>query len=266
MLMQPETVVYAGTPICLQEEAIGLLSVFCFAPDTFSAEDGDRLAVFAEQAAIAIHNARLYQQSQELAVMQERQRLARDLHDSISQTLFTASVTAESAVRQWESNPHKAKNLVAQLHQLTSNALTDMRMLLLELRPASLAQTAFPQLLEQLCQSLQSRRQVECELAIDDLPPLPENLKVGLYRVVQEAMNNITKHSHATHVHVSARLFSDELVVQVRDNGRGFLPDQVSPGSMGLGIMRERMDLLGASLNVESQVGQGTQVTVRALL
>lgn len=253
---------YAGVPIRLQNEVIGFINIFSFIPNFFTYSHVDRLVAFAEQAAIAIQNARLYQQSQQLAAIEERQRLARELHDSVSQTLFTSNVIAESALRQWEKDPEKTYKLIDQLHHLTTSALAEMRILLLELRPAALSQVSLKHLIQQLGQSIRGRKQIEVTVEIDEIDEPNSEVKIALYRIAQEALNNVIKHSLATRVKISIKDVSDggSIELSVQDNGRGFEIEAISPSSLGLGIMRERAEDIGAQLSVESIPAEYTRI------
>jgi len=176
--------------------------------------------------------------------------------------LFTSTVMSESALRQWETNPQKSHDLMVQLHQLTTSALSEMRLLLLELRPASLTQVGLPVLIQQLAATLQSRTAIEISTALDDIPTLEPDVQVALYRTVQEALNNITKHAQATNVLISLEWVNKELVLTISDNGKGFDPKITKPSSLGMNIMRERAESINAHLSIESSIGLGTRVQV----
>ncbi len=253
---------YIGTPIYLRDQIIGFINLYSLFPDFYNEVDAERLEAFAKQTAIAIQNARLHQQSRELATVQERQRLARELHDSVTQALFTTTVMADSSLRQWNVNPEKAHGLLKQVFEVTTAALAEMRVLLLELRPQALVQVGFEQLISQLITSLRGRKQIELELDIDTPPSLPPDVKIGLYRVFQEILNNMVKHSGATRAVVRIKNRSDALFISVEDNGQGFDLAQLAPDSLGLGMMRERTEMIGAALDIQSTAGQGTQVSV----
>ena len=255
---------YAGVPILLQDEIIGFINIFNDQPNSIDQQDMERLTTFAGQAAIALDNARLYRHSQELATVEERQRLARELHDSVSQTLFTASAMAESALRQWMVDPLKARDLMEDVHQLSISALAEMRVLLLELRPAALARTSLAQLLTQYLEPIRSRRGLGMTVDVPEDLILDPDIKITLYRIVQEALNNIDKHAQASHITVSLALTGGQLILTIRDDGRGFDAAEVEATSLGLGIMRERAEALGGSLTLESAVGHGT--TIRAFI
>ncbi len=153
-----------------------------------------------------MENARLYEQAQALAALEERQRLARDLHDAVSQTLFSASLIAEVLPRLWERNPAEGQRSLAELHQLTRGALAEMRTLLLELRPAALLEVGLADLLRQLAEAVTGRSRVPIDLSLDKPYPLPPDVQVNLYRIAQEALSNVAKHSGASRATVSSAL------------------------------------------------------------
>lgn len=253
---------YAGAPIHLHDETIGFISIFCIQPNGFTNDDADRLMAFAEQAAIALQNARLYTHSRELASLQERQRIARELHDSVSQTLFSCQAMTESALRQFESNPAKSRNLLTQTYHMTTNALAEMRVLLLELRPAAMTRISLRQLFEQYLNPLQSRLPLRIQLEIaPDLILTPE-AQIALYRITQEALNNIIKHSQADEVKLSIKDDDKSLTLFIEDNGVGFDFSKVASTSLGLGIMQERADGIGAKLEIDTWPGGGTHISV----
>jgi signal transduction histidine kinase len=231
-------------------------------PRGFTQEDVRISSLFADQAAIAIENARLYEQAQELAAVQERQRLARDLHDAVTQTLFSASLIAEVLPRLWERNADEGRRRLEELRQLTRGALAEMRTLLLELRPAALTEVGLGDLLRQLTEAITGRARVPITLIVEGQCPLPPDVQVALYRIAQEALNNIAKHSGATEATVTLHCQPDQVELCIRDNGRGFDQARVSPDRLGLGIMRERAESVGATFAIESRVGHGTRITV----
>lgn len=201
-------------------------------------------------------------QEMELTAMQERQRLARDLHDSVSQTIFTCRTMSETALRRFEKDPRSARELLEQVVNQTAQALAEMRILLLELRPQALTQIGLKQLFEQYLAPIQQRGTFDIRLALDDVPPLPPDVQIALYRIAQEALNNIDKHANARHVDISGENSEDKLVLVITDDGRGFDTDEVSSTSLGLNIMRERAEQIGAVVHIESKAGHGTRVHV----
>lgn len=202
------------------------------------------------------------EKAQKLAASEERQRLARELHDSVSQSLFTATVMSESALRQWDANPTKAHDLLGQLTQITHTALAEMRLLLVELRPASLAQQNLSTLIEQLSTSIESRTNMRIITELDEIAKLDPEVQVALYRIIQEALNNVTKHAQARQVRVRLAKTDHQIALTISDDGKGFDLNNIEPSSLGVGIMRERAESIEASFEIESKRGSGTQIRV----
>jgi len=223
---------------------------------------GGRIEHYSDITQRKLIEASEREKAQKLAAAEERQRLARELHDSVSQTLFTSTVMSESALRQWNTNPAKAHDLMSQLHQLSTSALSEMRLLLLELRPSSLTQVGLTALLRQLSTTLQSRTGIEILTALDEVPTLASEVQVALYRTVQEALNNIIKHAQASSVVIRLEWVDQQLVLTISDNGKGFDPTLTKPASLGMNIMRERAEAINANLNIESSIGAGTRIQV----
>ena len=262
-----------AVPLKTKEAVIGVLHVQSDHLNAFDESDLAVLQSLANQAAIAIENARLYEQAQELAVVKERSRLARDLHDAVTQTLFSASLIAEVLPRLWERNPDEGRHRLEELRELTRGALAEMRTLLLELRPAALADAELGDLLRQLAESITGRARVPVTVTVEGQRPLPSEVKVALYRIAHEALNNVAKHAGASQATVNLRCTPPAppeiggkqrggVELHVSDDGRGFDPEGISPESLGLGIMRERAEAIGATLTVESEIGRGTEVMV----
>ena len=259
-----------AVPMKVQDKVIGVINVESDRRHGFDESDLAVLQSLANQAAIAIENARLYEQAQKLAVMEERQRLARELHDAVTQTLFSASLIAEAVPDLWETDQEEGRSLLAELQQLSRGALAEMRTLLLELRPAALIETNLRDLLRQLGEAASGRAGIPVTVTVDDLCPLPEEAHVALYRIAQEALNNVVKHAHASRAEVSLRCLDGddldpdlvELKLTVDDDGRGFDPARIPPDRLGLGIIRERAQAIGADLDLTSRPGHGTRITV----
>jgi len=204
-------------------------------------------------------------------VMEERQRLARELHDAVTQTLFSASLIAEALPAIWESDQDEGWQLLQDLRQLSRGALAEMRTLLMELRPAALVEANLGDLLHQLGESFTGRTGVPVTVTVKDQPELSPDVHVALYRIAQEALNNVVKHAQASQVVVSLRGLPPPagrgwggMELRISDDGRGFDPSSVPSDhlGLGLGIIRERAEAIGASLDIESQPGRGTQVMV----
>ncbi len=196
------------------------------------------------------------------AAFEERARLARDFHDAVSQTLFSASIIADVLPRVWERDQAEGRKRLEEIRQLTRGALAEMRTLLLELRPAALVDAELGELLRQLGESITGRTRIPVKVQISGECAPPTEVKVGLYRIAQDALNNVAKHSGATRCIVSLHCEPDKIELVIRDNGRGFSLKKVSAGSLGLGIMHERAKSVDAYLNIESKSGRFTNVTV----
>jgi signal transduction histidine kinase/DNA-binding response OmpR family regulator len=251
-----------SAPIILQELEIGVIEVYSQESEMDRFAQVDRLKAFAAQAAIAIQNSRLYLESQELATFQERQRLARELHDSVSQTLFSSQTMAEAALRQWKTNPEKAHRFLEEVYHLVISASAEMRLLLLELRPSSLNQAGLKQLFENYLYTTVNKQNINLHLEIADIQPLPPDVQIALYRIVQEAVNNVIKHANAQEIVLKAIEQSDTVILCVQDDGKGFSNQARKVTSFGLDIMRERAKSIQAEITISSEEGHGTQITV----
>jgi PAS domain S-box-containing protein len=196
------------------------------------------------------------------AVAGERARLARDLHDAVTQTLFSASLIAEVLPELWASDAEEGRQSTEELRQLTRGALAEMRTLLLELRPAALTQSRFEDLLKQLSEALIGRTRLPVRLSIEGERKLPPEVQIALYRIAQESLNNIVKYARATQVSIDLILSRTGLHMEIRDDGSGFDPTKIKPTSLGMRIMRERAQTIGADFEVMSQPGKGTTVSI----
>ncbi len=251
-----------AVPIIVKDEPYGSIALYYTSPQELSEEAISLTVAFADQAALAIENARLRTQAEQAAAAAERSRLARDLHDAVTQTLFSASLIAEVLPRLWERDMEEGRHRLEELRQLTRGALAEMRTLLLELRPAALTEVGLGDLLRQLTEAVTGRARIPITLAVDGQCPMPPDVQIALYRIAQEALNNVAKHAAANQATVNLSCTKDEVKLRICDNGRGFEPSLISPTNLGLGIMRERAESIGASLIINSQIGKGTQVTV----
>ncbi len=249
------------------EEVYGAITLYYHAPRAFSEEDVALAVAFSDHAALALRNAQLRAQVEQAAIASERQRLAHDLHDSVTQVLFSASLTAEVLPTLWRRDPAEGERALEDLRELTRGALAEMRMLLLELRPAALPAARLDDLLGQLAAGFVGRTRVPVALDVQADCPLPPAVRVAFYRITQEALNNVAKHAEASQVSVSLQCqpFGEEALVSatlcVCDNGQGFDPAETPPDHLGLDIMRERAEAIGATLSIASQPGQGVLVT-----
>jgi PAS domain S-box-containing protein len=250
-------------PIHVSGEVFGVFGVNYCQPRTFNGAEQRLLEALAQRAAVAIENAHEYQEAQYTATLHERQRLARELHDAVTQTLFAAGLNAEALPRLWQSNPPEGERCLAELQRLTWGALAEMRTVLLELRPTALTEIDLRDLLQQLAKAAVARAPLlEVSVSVDGERKLDADLQVAFYRLAQEALNNIVKHADARHVQVHLRRRSHSVELRVIDDGRGFAPESIPPGHLGVSMMRERVELIGATLALRSQPGQGTALKV----
>ncbi len=253
---------FLAAPILLADRAYGALVVYRAGRRLITAEDKELTALMAAQAALAVENTRLRAEAEEAAITAERTRLARELHDSVTQALFSASLISETLPRVWERYPQEGRRALDELHRLTHGALAEMRTLLLELRPAALQGQPLDTLIAQLADALPARTRMLVFTTTSGDLTTPEDIKLAVYRIAQEALNNVVKHAHASQVRISLRGEPDHVTLSVDDDGRGFDPSGGKPHQLGLGIMHERARAVGAQLSVESQLGQGTKITV----
>ena len=201
-------------------------------------------------------------QLKEKTAIEERNRLARDLHDAVSQTLFSASLIAEVLPRLWERNPEEGRKRLEEIRQLTRGALAEMRTLLLELRPTSLKDAELGDLLKQLAESITGRARIPVKVFVEGHCEMSPEVKIALYRIAQEALNNVAKHSGAGQADVRLECRPQGVDMVISDNGKGFDMQDVRAQSLGLGIMKERAREIDARLKLESQVDKGTQIIV----
>ena len=258
---QPEGIrSFMHVPIKVKGQLFGIFNFSYLTPRTFSDDEQRLFVALAQRAGMAIENAQLYEQAQFAATVEERQRLARELHDAVTQTLFSSSLIADVLPRIWERNPEEGRRRLEELRQLTRGALAEMRTLLLELRPSALVEVELGDLLRQLSEAFIGRSRIPIQLDIDENLQIPPDVKVGLYRIAQEALNNIAKHAGASQVTLTLQSQRTGLELTIADNGCGFDPSGISPEHLGLKIMNERSKEIGACLVIDSRVGSGTKI------
>jgi PAS domain S-box-containing protein len=249
-------------PLIVKRNVIGGLGVAHSEAGCFTERHATLALTLANQAAIAIENARLYEQAQALATLQERQRLARELHDSVTQSLYSLTLLAEAGRRLAEAgNWGRVQTYLGRLGQTAQQSLKEMRLLVYELRPLALAQEGLVGALQQRLDTVEGRAGVEARLFVEGALQLPAAVEDGLYRIAQEALNNALKHAAATCTTVRIRAEADRVELQVTDNGCGFDPAALNDkGGLGLNNLRERAANLKGVLSISSSPGQGTTV------
>ena len=256
----------AVVPLVSRAKVLGTLAVIARGQRDFSEQDIKLLTSIGDQIGVAVENAQLYDQAQQAAVMEERRRLARELHDSVTQSLHGSTLMAEAAQRIAASGDlERTRGYLTRLGEISQQALKEMRLLVYELRPLALAEISLTEALQQRMDAVERRAGVEVQLVADDAIDLPDPIEEALYRIAQEALNNALRHASPTSVIVSITVIGEppkqQVILEVSDDGAGFdtsaFGDQ---GGIGLESMKERAENLGGNLVVHSSPGEGTQV------
>jgi PAS domain S-box-containing protein len=255
---------YIGLPIYTTGRVLGVLSVFGEGIQKFSAEDIALMAAIANHVGAAVESAQLRQRAEHAAVMEERQRLARELHDSVTQSLYSLTLFAEAGMDAAHAEDVKqVKHYLGRMGETAQQALKGMRLLIFESRPLALRQEGLVGALRQRLEAVERRAGTETQLLVEIPFELPDHVEIGLYGIVQEALNNVLKHSAATRVTVRIGADDEGLRLGVSDNGQGFEPESVGDqGGIGLASMQERVEKLAGTLQIVSKPGQGTSIKV----
>jgi signal transduction histidine kinase len=251
------------TPLVATSGPAGALVIARDAPAAaFSVEERQLASTIGDALAAVVEIDRLHRRETRQAAAEERQALARDLHDAVTQSIYSATLIAEALPAVYERDPAEGLHNLERLRRLVRAALAEMRTLLFELRPAALQMAPLDALLERLGDALAGQTDVDVEVQVAEDLDLPPDVKIALYRVTQEAFSNISKHARATTATARVALDGDGgVALTVTDDGRGFDPAAVPSGHMGLHIMRERLESVGGGFAVESATGGGTTVT-----
>jgi len=255
---------YLGVPLVIKDQVYGTLGLYYGDPRTFSEEEIQLGIALGDQAALAIENARLRSQASQVAVVAERERLARELHDSVTQSLYSLTLLAEASQRMVGAGDlEPVREYTARLGEIAQQALREMRLLVYQLRPLVLKREGLVGALQQRLDAVEKRAGVDARLLVEGPIELPAEIEDGLYRIAQEALNNALKHAVPTSVTVRIRANGEGVALEVRDDGRGFDPEEVrDAGGMGLANMRDRAERLGGDLVLLSAPGEGTTVKV----
>ena len=253
-----------AVPLLQKEEIYGALAMYFRAERQFTEEEINVAVTFADQAALAIENARLREQAEQAAAMQERGRLARELHDSVTQSLYSVTMYTEAAARlMMAGQAAEAAEHLRDARDTAQEALREMRLMIYQLRPPVLEKGGLAVALQVRLDAVERRGGMRAELIAEGEDRLPPAVQAELHQIAQEALNNALKHAHARQVRVHLHFGDDVTVLRVQDDGVGFDPTAVRPGG-GLGVpgMRERAQKIGARLDIVSAPGGGTQVIV----
>jgi PAS domain S-box-containing protein len=258
---------YVGVPIRTEEASRGILSVLITSSGRLSLEEQDLLVSVGEQMGVWLEYTRLRRQADELLVLQERNRLARELHDSVTQSLYSVTLLAEAGRRMaLAGEVVEAAHTLQRVSETGRQALKEMRLLVHKLRPSILTQEGLVRALQNRLNAVEGRAGVQHELAVAPLPELSPDVEEALYHIAQEALNNALKHGGGNRVQISLQIEEGLIKLVVDDNGCGF--DQqamvaAADGGHGFGLtsMRERAEMLGGWVNIQTAIGQGTEVT-----
>jgi signal transduction histidine kinase len=260
----PETRSELVIPLRIGEEVIGTLDVQSGEPDAFTPEDVLLIQSLGDQIAIAIENARLYKQSQLLAIVEERNRLARDMHDSVIQSLYSLGLLIEGWRQMSADGDAPAlRDVLNRTAEINQQVLREMRLLIHELRPPILEKEGLVNALQKRLDAVENRAGLHTRLLAEEFSRLPTPIEEDLYRIATEALNNALKHSKGSQVVVRLLKTDGNLCLKIIDNGCGFnLQTAQQSGGMGVISMQERAIKMGASFNIVSNEGNGTTIQV----
>jgi signal transduction histidine kinase len=254
---------WIGVPLRVRDETIGALAIDKNEAGFYDEDDGRTALAFANQAAIAIENARLYDRAREQEVLAERNRLARDLHDSLSQALFSMVLNAEAANLFFDTDAEKARSQISILYETANTSLREMRTLIFELRPANLEEEGLAIVLSKHARLIGDRYGLKVQVDIRGQRRLPLHIEKALFRVAQEALNNVVKHAEASEATIVLGAHENWVKMVIEDNGKGIPEGGIRPNTLGLTSMRERVEQLGGTIEwTVGKEGKGTAVRV----
>ena len=250
-------------PLIANERSIGLLGMAYHSPNFYTQHHADLAFALANQAAIALENASLYEQARALAALQERQYLARELHDSVSQELYGVVLNAQIAHEALETDPDEARTALDHVIEHADTGQTEMRSLLFELVPQALAVEGLVAALQKRVMVIRKHYKLNVAASLSAEPACSLEKKHALYRIAQEALHNVIKHAHATVVTLLLAQEEHDLLLEVCDNGKGFDPTFSFSAGLGLQSMKERAARLHGILSIRSKPEQGSSISVR---
>lgn len=251
-------------PIKVKGKVIGALDAQSERLNAFDDSDLMVLQSLADQTAVAVENAQLYKQAQQLAVVEERNRLARELHDSVTQALYGITLHAEAAYRQLGAQrPDLANEQLSELRSTAQEALREMRLLIFELRPSVVEMQGLVPALRARLEAVEERAGLRVEMNLDEHLDLSDRVQDGLYRIAQEALNNALKHAKANQIVLNLSGTLSKVTLEILDDGLGFKPDEaIEGGGLGLDGIIERAELLRGELTIDSWPGKGTTIRI----
>lgn len=254
---------YAGVSIRVKNNVVGVLSTIHLEGKQFSTEDVALLTSVADQLGVVIENGRLRQQNQEVAILQERERMARELHDSVTQSLYSLTLFAEASRDLSKmGNGEKLRGYLDDISTTAQQALKEMRLMLYELRSGALSEEGLANALRYRLEAVEGRSGIDANIEAELDIEVPPELRRAFYLIAQEALNNTLKHAKAKEVFVTLGLQGSNLIMTIEDNGRGFSDKTSKDGGMGLETMRDRIEAVGGNLIINSLLGVGTKIEV----
>ncbi len=252
-----------SVPLRYWGRVIGVLNMFYPGGRKPGQSEVDFLTAIADQAAAAVENARLFVEARDKAALEERQRLARELHDSVSQALYGIALGARTAQAWLQRDPAKAAEPIGYVLSLAEAGLAEMRTLIFDLHPGALESEGLVAMLAKQVEAVRARHGLDARAFLPEEPDVSLGVKEALYRIVQEGLHNTIKHAKATRVDLRLSHTDDEVSVELDDDGGGFDSEGEFPGHLGLRSMRERAEHLGGFLEISSAPGEGTHIRVR---
>lgn len=264
LIRNSDSNVYAGVPMHASGAVVGVLSIFRERKRAFSPEDIAMLTSVADQIGVIIVNHELQTENDRLLLVEERNRLARELHDAVTQSLYSSMLMTGALQKQAENgNLENVRQISAQLQANAQQALKEMRLLIHNLRPSILASVGLARALHHRLNAVEGRASVAHNLQTSGTISLPPDVEEAFYFIAQEALNNSLKHAQASSVTVSLKQLATEVVLSISDDGCGFNPAEVEEGGLGMTSMRERSEYINGVLQINSTINKGTTITIR---
>ena len=255
---------YMGVPIQAKGNLLGVLSLFG-SSDSFLEEGNQQLLLtIANQIGLSLENLNQRKRTEEALILEERQRLARDLHDSVSQSLYGLVLAADIGNKflKIKAYPELSRTL-SEIGEISLQSLKEMRLMLFELHPLTFDKVGLAGALDLRLNTVERRAEMETTLEIGGTEFIPPRIDLEIYWIITEALNNSLKHSFASQILISIKAVQDMVNIQVIDNGKGFSKEDQNSGGFGLSSMMERANRIGGNLEVESQKGIGTKIRIK---
>lgn len=263
-ILDDQKLVYVGMPIKNNGKISGVLSILRMGTQVFSIDEISFIYALANHIGVIIENNSLIERVEKAALADERSRLARDLHDSVTQTLYSSTFFAETGLKMIEQGKlEQVKEYLAKLSQSSLQALKEMRLLIYQLRPEILKTEGLIPALRQRLELVENKVTIQTKLSVNEIRRLSDHIEDALYWIAIEALNNILKHAQASQVLIKIQMEEVRVILQIQDNGKGFEPLETTHiNGLGLNNIRERLQKEGGSLEISSSKEQGTTLTI----